>query len=372
MGSTSFGQEGTEAKPATNDLIGQLGDDSYHVRQSAARMLREAAQTDVSIQQALCSGLHHHSLEVREACRELIQALRQTRIDTQISQLLHPDFDPVAIDLPMWQIFSGYAGTDFSSRKVYVRLLELYPATLQQLASATGEAATSQLIEFANTFDPYHLAAEDASRWAMALLLDLVDKNTANRQLTSRLSMALSHPTLGPKTSPGPNEEVLRRLIQRWVLDHAIVCPTRERLLIAVRHNCRDLVDQLCDETFQDNMAPPATQVTAMLCAAVIARSDLVEQLKARLSDDRTAHVWQLIASRKTRIRTEVRDVALALLLQHAGIDPRKAGYAELQADPWLVFVDHSLGFPDEDERQQAIRNAAILLDQDDQQTRGK
>ncbi|MFK8115422.1 MAG: hypothetical protein AB8B91_24710, partial [Rubripirellula sp.] len=136
-----------------------------------------------------------------------------------------------------------------------------------------------------------------------------------------------------------------------------------ERLLASMRYQCRVLVSELCDGVFQDPQSPAATQVTALLCAAAIGRNDIELQARNKLQDERTAHVWQLIAARKTKIRTQVRDVALALLLQHHGIDPRKAGFTELQADPLLVFRDHSLGFADEEARQRALTEAFRLLD---------
>lgn len=130
-----------------------------------------------------------------------------------------------------------------------------------------------------------------------------------------------------------------------------------------MRYGCHDRAKELCRGVFADLDAPPATQVMAMLCASAIDMSDSEALLRSRLTDQRTAHVWQLIISRKVKIRTQVRDVALALLLHQRGIDPRTVGFNELQADPLLIFRDQSLGFPDDQSRQLTHRQGMEQLD---------
>ena len=88
----------------------------------------------------------------------------------------------------------------------------------------------------------------------------------------------------------------------------------------------------------------------------------MADRAKARLEDDRVAHGWQMIPSQKTRIRTEVRDVALAVLLHHHGVDPRSVGFEQLQADPLLLYRDHSLGFADQAARSDCRRRAELVL----------
>jgi hypothetical protein len=139
-------------------------------------------------------------------------------------------------------------------------------------------------------------------------------------------------------------------------------CGDRERLLILMRYRCDETASQLCRDVLSDLNAAASTQVTALLCGLALGRSDIESQALLRLEDDRTAHVWQLIASRRKRIRTQVGDVALVVLLHQHGIDPRTVGFDELQADPRLVFRDHSLGFPDDRSRRDCRRRAMELL----------
>ena len=210
--------------------------------------------------------------------------------------------------------------------------------------------------------DPYRLPPEDAAAWSMLLFIDWEYSTRRTSNLSSRIGTALSNPPMGPNIASNRNAEVLCRLIDHWVLLPDRGCASRERLLVAMRYQCRVSASLLCDQILADPSASPSTQVTALLCGMALDRTDIELQARLRLGDDRTAHVWQLIASRKTKIRTQVGDVALAVLLHHHGIDPRKSGFDELQADPMTVFRDHSLGFPDESCRRAAFDAAGKLL----------
>ncbi len=118
-----------------------------------------------------------------------------------------------------------------------------------------------------------------------------------------------------------------------------------------MRYQCDSLARQLANQTLADDSATAAAQATAMLCASVLGDDDLSAYLRPRLDDARIAHEWQLIPSRKTKIRTQIRDVAMALLLHQQGIDPRQVGFVELQADELMLYRDHSLGFADDKQR---------------------
>jgi len=345
-------------------LVDQLDDQAFHARSSAATALVTAGTSstlDVAakVSEALHQGLQHPSLEVRIAVGEIKRAIEQIRLDRQLACLLNPRCETSSLCLPGWDRFSKLAGDDMAARRLFAITFARYPNELRELEVGFSEQSTERL---AGKFDPYRLPHEDAVGWTILLLLDIEGPKVPVTNLTSRLAMALGNSAMGPKTNGEPYAGVLERLVDRWARVHKDKCATRERLLIAMRYGCNDLAAELCEQIFCDASASPSTQVTALLSATTLGRSDIELQTRNRLDDDRTAHVWQLIASRKTKIRTQVRDVALALLLHHHGVDPRVAGFDELQADPLLLFRDHSLGFPDETSRRKSFETAMRFI----------
>ncbi len=345
-------------------LVGQLDHQAFHARSSAADALvtagtSSAADVAARVNEALRQGLLHPSLEVRIAIGEIKREIEQIRLDRQLSCLLNPRCDTASICLPGWRHFSVSAGDDMAARRVYALTFSRFPYELHALETGSFQRNAGR---HAGKIDAYRLPPEDAVGWTTLLLLDISGPKSHVPDRSSRLAMALGNLAMGPKTGGAPYAIVLERLIDRWLRTHKDNCTTRERLLIAMRYGCNGLAAELCEQILSDPSASPSCQVTALLSASTLGRGDIELQTRMRLDDDRTAHVWQLIASRKTKIRTQVRDVALALLLHHHGVDPRLAGFDELQADPLLLFRDHSLGFPDEASRQKSFETAKRMI----------
>ena len=285
--------------------------------------------------------------------------LEQAKTDRQIDMLLNPRIAAGDIQLPGWLICSRLIGDDAAARRRFASLYRRFPSQLGVLESVASIERVRSMI---GQFDPYRIPSKDLDQWMLLLALETLYAEELTTQLSSRSCMSLSSTHLGPKPTSRADQEVLSRLIDQWVVSHRRSCPTREQLLIAMRYGCEDRVRQICQSVFDDHDAAPSTLVMTMLCASSIGMTDCEGFMQTRLHDRRTAHVWQLIASRKTKIRTQVRDVALALLLHHHGIDPRKVGFQELQADPMLVFRDHSLGFADDQSRERTHRRSLDLL----------
>ena len=346
-------------------LIDQLDADAFLARSAAADdLVTLAVEDDASrardLDLAFQRGSLHPSLEVRIAIEEVRHRIRQVRRDRQLACLLNPRCDSASVQLPGWSSFSRLVGSELPARRLFARTIRRFPQPLSDLEFGFSDQGFTQLIE---SIDPYRLPSEDTEAWTLVIMLDLEARKPPASDLTSRLAMALCNSAMGPKSNGASGENPLRRLIGQWLRENDTECATRERLLIAMRYGCQDLAWEVCAEALADRSTSPSTQVTALLTAATLDRGDIEFHLRDRLDDQRTAHVWQLIATRKTKIRTQVRDVALALLLHHHKIDPRPVGFGELQADPLFLYRDHSLGFPDDDARRKAFTRAMRLIE---------
>lgn len=338
-----------------DDWIEQLASPSYHARRSA----QETLLTLPGAIESLRRVADHSSFEISTASRELIAMIDQRRRDEQLAALTNPTSSMNRIDLPGWDRFSRLVGDDRVARVAFAKITNAYPrgiTDLNRFADWIADAGATKL-------DAYALTANDHVRWAMLIWLDIVDRGNGNHRLSPRIENALSNPSMGPVGCNDGNrteetDEIVRRLIGRWIETQSHAPSTRSHLRIAMRYGCHDQAGRLCQLTLATTSSA-AAEVAAMLTASVLSSHDdcsLAEEIDAelwrRIHDGRTAHVWQMIASRKSKIRTQVGDVALALLLHRHGIDPRDVGYTELLADPVFMFQDCSLGFPDETARQ--------------------
>ena len=294
----------------------------------------------------------HPSFEVRTATAELIAVIEQRRRDEQLSRLVDTATIASDIDLPGWDRFARLVGHDRSARTTFAKLSDSFSRGLKDLPRFAARIAKSEDARW----DPYDVAADQHIRWMMLIWADIVDHGNGHHRLSPRIANALSNPSMGPELicdgedHHKEDSEIVCRLIGRWIESQSQTPSTRTTLQIAMRYRCDEQARRLCQTTLA-NPSPAAATVTAMLAASAITTEDddeLTHELWRHVDDDRTSHVWQTIASKKTKIRTQVRDVAIALLLHRRGIDPREVGFAELQADPVFLFTDCSLGFADE------------------------
>ena len=360
----------TETATVTlGEWIERLGHDSFHERQRAKRELLKLSE-QIDLTQSLKQAKRHPMLEIRDASAEILDQLALAHFDRQLDRLRQPETDAKTISLPFWDHYSSIAGTDFAARELFRRiaceraelLYWMQHAKDRDRGKKRSDAEKKSIVQVSTLFDPYRMNAADTPLWALIFCCDSGSVDHGLPNLTLRVAMALSQSGLGPRTVLDIDSIVIGRLVDHWLRDNPNVGTKRDRLTIAMRYNCHQLAQQISRQVLGDSISAPSDQTIAMLCVSILGGTDLERLLELRLHDERTAHGWHLIASRKTKIRTQVRDVALALLLHHHGIDPRQVGFHELQADPLLMFRDQSLGFPNEEKRQEAYRAAEAAL----------
>jgi hypothetical protein len=329
-------------------LVKKLSHPSYQTRSRARRDLLSRGPT-VEVRGALAAGLKSESLEVRQHAHEILQQFDFASFNEQLDRLTNLAVPADEIRLTGWQQFSTFADSSPSSRRLYGRIALQHSGVIEQLDRDGSRSAAVQ--RFIAGADPYRLPPQDAVRWALLLYCDSLEIDLGRPDLSPRILDSLTQSGLGPTQTATGDRQVLQQLIEHWVAVHPSVGTVRSQLVVAMRYQCDSLSRKLADQTLADPSAAASAQATAMLCATVLGYDDLTARLRQRLEDGRTAHEWQLIPSRKTKIRTQVRDVALAVLLHRQGIDPRQVGFVELQADPLMLYRDHSLGFADDDQR---------------------
>ena len=353
------GKSAAEHEGDAHRLVELLGHQTYQSRSRARRELIQRGPSE-AVRSALATGLRSNSLEIRQASWQLLQQFEWQEFDQELDRLASPSVSPDEIRLTGWREFSAIAGEDQWSRRLYGRIVRRHHALIRAAIRSPGNSAYQRRLEMCT--DPYRLDTTDAVGWALLLFSDSLEVASRRPDLSASILNSLTHSGLGPLRVSGGDRLVIQRLIANWLSTHPKAGHARDRMMVAMRYECNFQASQLSRQTLADESATASALATAMLCACVLQHDDLVQQLSRRLDDDRTAHVWQLIASRKTKIRTQVRDVALALLLHKDGLDPRQFGFVELQADPLLLFRDHSLGFADESSRQDSHQQARAKL----------
>ena len=336
-----------EAASRFDALVLQLNHPRFHQRVSASEKLLlvglgRSGNINPEVTSALTRGAQHQSLELRVAAQRLIEELALRYQQQQLELLVNLQVPTQNIDLPGWQDFARTVGSDRVSRFFFQQLVNRHSDTLH--ASFVENVDGSKTV--ASICDPWKLPSKNDLDWALLLFMEI--KQLENRKLACnwRLMTALSNSAMGP--DPETHPVIFKRLIEAWLGQQSDPAAIRDCLLVTMRYGCYSTALELCQRAWANQQASPATQVTALLVGNAIGAGDLRSQAVKRMSDDRTALVWQTLGSKPTRIRTQVADVARVVLLHQMGLDPRSAGFHNLKADRRLIYRDHSLGFSDQ------------------------
>lgn len=340
-----------------DQLVQQLDSPVYADRRSAFRILLElGSDSDKSVslaaRRAVHRGIRSASVEVRLASGDLLKRLEFHQQEVQVWRLRDPRVPSERIEIESWHSFAESAGSNMIARRFFADAYQRFPGLLQREPS---KSITWRRVD-------RMIPSEDTVGWGVLIWCDL-NSNTSNSPLSSQIANALADSGWGPTIDTHPHSRILRRLIAAWLESiPPNASPVSQRMRIAMRYNLDEISHRLIEEVFSDDRAWPESRMAALLCSCALGRDDLVARATQCLDDGRTGCVWKLITSDRIRIRTQVRDVALVVLLQHRGIDPRSAGFEYLEADPLLLFRDHSLGFSNDIARRQAHAKAQDLM----------
>ena len=358
---------------AIDVLVSQLGSDVYRQRARASESLRElgASLQDrpdklFLLTSRLRAAANNRMLEIAIEIEHVIESIMEQSFEYEHAKLLDSSALGSDVSIHHWKEFKSIVGADINARRFFAGLAMRNP-NFFQVRSDVSEPTTGRLT--LSPLIPYSLDCDDAIGWATLLLLDCHNNSQSSLALRSRILMSLAHSNLGPHIRGDCNDQPLLRLLRHWVLKNhgsAFAC---ERLLVAMRYGFHDMAEELVHDHFACDASVPAWRATAILAATRLCiqpdnslSPSLHNALHSHLSDSRVVHIWQVAPSKRTWIRTQLRDVALACLLFRSGIDPREVGFSELQAHPWLLYRDHSLGFASEAERERAHRSGIKLL----------
>jgi hypothetical protein len=344
-----------------HQLIENLGHDDYYARQTAKAKLIELTSRQGT--DSLIPGLTHESLEVRSAVSEILVMIRQREFGRELERLSNPNIPTDRLESHGWKQFSTMAGNDMEARFAFAAVCRRYPSAFDSIHSINHTDRKS--------INPFQLRTDDYVGWT-TLLLMAIDGHDREGEImataatqNARIAMSLSQPSTGLDLLPAADRTnwrllIFGRLVTRWLDQHESIIDRRTALCVAVRYQCNHVAIQIAESVLRDPGSTASSITTAMLTLAKLSPAQC--SFAAFVGDDRTAHAWQMIAQRKIKIRTQVRDIAIALMLDQADADPRQFGYRYLEADPLLRYRDYSLGFETDQDREIAHAQALTFL----------
>ena len=369
MGSTPTNQtqseqsrsDSTDIESEVRRRIRELAASSYQVRESAQRRLVEIGE---SARAAVKAGLDDPDPEVRARCRRIAEALdveakeaARRRLEAQLEQFIADADTDRRYDFPGWDRFREGVGNDRGSRQVFADLFRREVDVMIAAAAPTDEAQAlferrSRDLQ-ARQRGPARTRARIEWQSAVALAwlasridveLQPVDSNLLYSVLVrSDLSQGLGDERQAP---------AIRNAIGAWIARDAAPddASNQQKLSLASTYRIPQGL-HLATKLLGDRRAalPPATVTQCMQLLSKLGGKDQIPQLELLLDDKTVCHTMR---SNSDTFETQVRDIALAALVEISGQDPREYGFSRLSRTRTAVTTPQMLGFSTSQENQ--------------------
>jgi hypothetical protein len=315
-----------ETQNRIEELVQQLGNDSYRGRERAAD---ELLKIGMPTKPALFAGMKSKDLEVAIRCRRLWS---EVRIDAG------------------WQQVREVIGDSPASRDLYDQMFLAAPAVWYELAE-TPRAADILFEERRGQLQE-QLKDKQADNWegALANLLYFgvrVKKELPQKELP-RVDDLLS---TGRSQQAIADIEPLRGLLDEWTSVTRTDGPAFDRLLVALRDRHPQAVE-IAREILSDRETPAKQRQYALLALASSNSPEDDKLINDALND---SSPLDILFTKGLVIKSQLRDVALAVRIARNGQDPAEFGFNYLRPNECTTYSPSSLGFRDSAERNAAF-----------------
>jgi hypothetical protein len=322
---SSRAEEGSAAQTAA--LVRQLGDAEYLARR---RAYEELARMGRAAEAALERGLRDDDAEVRRQCDRLLALARRSEIEAALDAFVKNPDDKLIQKLTAWPRFSKLFGTDPDARALFV---EMYAAELPLLEALdknpreSGVRMTERCRQLQQLMSQARAPGESvAGRGTVAALLFLAtdDRATTGFTAASILCSLLyqPEPSRWLKDSDGA-----RKLLVALAEKH--VDPTTQQQLLYLFGNLR--LREGLDWTLKVVRARETQEFNrglAMSLIGCLGGEEHLAVLEPLLGD--TSQVTQINFGQGQSV-VQVRDVALAMIIQIHGQNPGDFGFNDIR-----------------------------------------
>ncbi len=343
----------TEDATRAENLVRQLGDHSFAVREQASR---ELFRLGLAAKPALLAGARDADLEIRRRCRDLLPSILEADRRARLEAFLADKEGRHKHDLPGWERYRKVAGEDAPARELFAAMQRLDTGFLADTernpehASEHCALLCQQLYQklYGNPWAPNRRL--DAAEVAPLLLVAGDSRTEMPPQLRSLVANFFYQPSIKEELSAAGSP--LRKLALAWMerqTDDDTAC--QQMFFMVGNLDLREGVD-LALKVIREKKLKRAGLASALTTLGKLGGKDHAAALEAFLGDTTTLGNFALNKERGT---TQVRDVALAMLVHLSGQDHRDYGFVFSQSNPHLKFYPNFLGFRTDEQRAQAF-----------------
>jgi cell wall-associated NlpC family hydrolase len=339
------------------ELVKQLGNDSYRIREQAQRKLLKIG---LLARKALVSGLKNPDLEIRLRARRLLAQVVEEEFEGRLAAFIADVNGTKDHDLPGWKRYRDSVGNTRMARSLFVAMIREEMALLQ--AFETGTQLETTFSNRVRALQPYSSINSNGPRVAssssLATMLFLSGQPELTLdQITHQQIFSLLRYTGTQNVVKGsPYSGLLFDMLGGWIQKLDKEQPTAYYpLMIALHYDMKDVGFEIAKKRLGNTTSSSAQQYAIMAIARFGTARD-IDLLIPQLQNSAVCHTWSNPQIKKGVIKTQVRDVALVMMLEMTKQNHQQYGFTLLQRNPTTVFHGYTCGYVDESQRDKALQ----------------
>ncbi len=331
------------------ELVRQLGAPSYQRREEAAILLGELGAAALP---PLREAARHGDLEIRYRASSLLDAIERIEQQRALDEFLATGDPELSALLPGWGRFSEAAGTDLSARQLFVDMCRAEPAVMRLTVRSGAELqmiAEQRSMRF-QSGDRRNVASRMSPATLAVFLFVMLDPGCELSDGTRSMSAAIIGQSQIAAAVDGSSDSAMRQLMARWIAEADRVSPT-QRISVALQYSI-------------DTGVEPALQMiqlgargshlqNAIHAVGRLGGPEHLDDLSTLLGD--TTVLSEQQQQGKATFTSQVRDVALAVMVHLSGQNPADYGFLKLRLHPKHLFQPNTAGFESDETREHAF-----------------
>jgi hypothetical protein len=346
---TPMSEDDTRAE----DLVRRLGDHSFEAREQASK---ELLRLGLAAKPALLAGARDPDLEIRRRCRDLLPAILEADRLVRLEAFIADKEGKRTHDLPGWERYRRVAGEDTAARELFAAMQRREAAFLTDAAKDPNRAGEACAALCGQLYQKLYGGPSGSGRPLdladiAPLLLVAGDSRTrvpdpARGMVGNFLYQPQARAAL---TTPGsPFRKLALAWMERQTDDENAA---RQMFFMAGNLDLKEGVD-LALKVVRDRKLHGRGLASALTVLGKLGGKEQTLVLESFLGDARPVATFVL---NKERGKTQVRDVALAMLVHLNGGDHIEYGFAFSRTSPHLKFSPDFLGFRNDKQRARAF-----------------
>jgi hypothetical protein len=334
-------------------LVDQLGSPRFMERQLATETL---SSLGLSVEAPVKQAMVHRDPEVRLRARQILRVIRHTDRQRLITAFIAGAEVADDAELPGWSAYQQIAGSGDDARQLYVQLLEEEWEFLDAVYQSEPAVAADLMAGRIMVLDAASRRKQPVTVGNIASLLLVAARE--DLELTNQavlMSLCYRSSDFDASIRSGPSRDALRALLGRVIAGSAGNTGDpylTQRFHFSLYYDLKEGLDP-ARQVLREGLGIPHVRQYALLVLGKLGepRDDA---LIATLLEDPSLITSQNRGNRQ-RITTQVRDVALAVLVHRRGGDFEDYGMRDVRTHATTLLQLTTVGFANDKEREQAI-----------------